>query len=400
MKFPTLSPDQFKTIDLKAFGLGLGVVGLIYLLIFVYIFAFSQSTVEGLEKQLSSTFAKVEVSDKPPVTASDNSKSHDGAHHEEAEAQSTAPKELPDNLVEGLLEHTPIGALPIVRTTDGLTSFRAYQQPFDFDQISKPMVIFVVKDFGLSSENSQMALEILPPQVGFVLSPYSTMPDEWIKLAREAKHEIWMNAPIENNTSTTNDSGAATILTNSSYVQKLKALQWNMSQGSGYIGVASYTDNLLLESKEQYSKLADEIYGRGLGFFELNPNANSYIESKALSKNAPYIKADMEVIQMLGDNSFEILEKKLTKKNVIVAVVPNYPKPLKNLAAWILKVGQVDYTLAPASALYDLALHNSTKQPSPKDMSAPLTQDMLQDNNQALHADDMVLPDESKAQHH
>lgn len=380
MKLPSLSSDHFKTIDLKSFGVGLAAVCGLYVLIFVYVFISANNTLSELEGRLSSFSALIAIENKNTDSPSD-------AHKNE------------NILIGGLLEKADEGNLPIVRKKDGLTSFRAYQLPFDFKKVNeRPVVVFVVKDFGLSAETSQSALDLLPPEVGFILSPYSTLPEEWIRLARESHHEIWLNTPIENKELVQNDTGSATIMIKSSYVQKLSALHWTLARGSGFIGVSAHSDDMILESKEQYSNLVDEIYNRGLGYLELNPNANSFIQSKALTNDAPYVKADMEVLRMTGENSFEQLEDKLNENGVIVAVIPNFPNQIKNLATWILKNGQSNYTLAPASAMYDIALHQSSAQKAATVPNNSVQEGMNAATNN-LKQDDMVSPPENQVQH-
>lgn len=345
MKLPSFPTETIKAIDLKSFGLGLAAVAVLYLMILSLIFVSGKNTVESLEKQMASISVPVTITSEIPENET---------HSPPVPLKNKAAQQA--GMMDGLSEETDAGALPIVRADDGLTSFRAYQSKFDFAAAGqKPVAIFILKDYGLSAENSRTALEILPPEVAFILSPYSTMPEEWIKLAREAGHEVWIHTPIENQSLAHNDSGPATMMVRSSYPQKLSALHWAMSRGLGYVGVAAHTDVAILENKSDFSKVSDEIYERGLGFLELNPYANSFIESKALARDAPYVKADMEILRMIGADSFETFERLLKSNNKAVGVIPSSPNQIKNLAAWILKVGQADYAIAPASALYDLA---------------------------------------------
>lgn len=350
MKLPSFPSETIKAIDLKSFGIGLAAVAVLYLMILSLIFISGKSTVEALEKQMASISAPVTITSEM-TEDNHHADSHGETHHKTTEQT---------DIIDGLWEETDAGTLPIVRANDGLTSFRAYQSKFDFAAAEqKPVAVFILKDFGLSAENSRTALEILPPEVAFILSPYSTMPEEWIKLAIEAGHEVWMHTPIENQSLAHNDSGPATMLVRASYPQKLSALHWAMSRGLGYVGVAAHSDAAILENKSDFSKISDEIYERGLGYLELNPYANSFIESKALASDAPYLKADMEILRMIGTNSFEEFESILKSNNLGIAVIPSTPNQIKNLAAWILKVGQADYAIAPPSALYDLRLNRT-----------------------------------------
>lgn len=377
-KLPSL--EKLKTVDLKSFGYGLAGVCALYGLILLYVLLSSQSTIKTLENRLASQTALITTA-KPHIPSAG-----------EAQTQ-TIKNHLSDVMIEGLTEDSPSGPLPIVRTKDGLTSFRTYQMPFDLQKAgNKPLISFVVNDFGLSKETSMQALETLPPEVGFILSPYSTMPEEWIKLAREKGHEIWISTPIENQslTNQNKDTGPATILNAASYTKNLSALHWVLSRGLGYIGVAAYTDKSVLDNEDLYKRYADEVYGRGLGYLELNPDADPFIGNQALSRNAPYIKSSLQVIHMTGDQSFAELESLAKKEQYAVAVIPNYPTTIKSLAAWIMKIGKIDYTIAPASAIYDVVAHNSP----------PANDDDMETlgDAHALQKEDLQAPDHNAVQ--
>ena len=262
------------------------------------------------------------------------------------------------NLVTGLSQREDIGNIPVIRRSDQLTSFRAYQSPFEFNNLkNKDLLAFMVTDFGLSEETSNIALDILPPQVSFLLSPYSELPMEWIKRARAKGHEVWIDLPIQNKKSI--DQGLNTIFHHQSLSKKVKAMHKTLARALGYVGVGIFLDKSSLPVDNQYKQLSDELYSRGLGIFEKNPNAPPYIEAIATAKGAPFVKADLEVLQMQGKNSFQEIEGIVQERGYAVAVIPSYPKAIKNLAVWIEKAGKVDYAIAPISAIYDLPLERS-----------------------------------------
>ncbi len=335
-----------KEIDLKSLAMGLGIVAVLYMLIFFYVYMSGASVILKLESKLATETVSIDYKKKiSAILVNDVKKRND----------SSSVKSI---LINGLYEDTPMGNLPIIREVDQFTSFRGYQHPFSFGQLTKPVISFMVVDYGLSRERSEAALDLLPPQVSFLLSPYSDLPDEWIKMAQDKGHEVWINMPIQNKA--TSDAGRNTIFHHASIKKKQKAMYRSLVSTGGYVGVGSYTDETISVVSEDYSNLIDELYARGLGFFEINPNATKTIENKALSMFAPYIKADLEIFKIKGEyNSFETLEAIAHKKGNAIAVIPSYPNTIKNLAVWILKVAQSDYIIAPVSAIYDLPLHKA-----------------------------------------
>ncbi len=342
-------------LDIKALIIGIITVIAIYLLIFIYVSISAPSTIKELESKLTTETYPIDY-----VEHGKNNTDVENNNHANINAGSSSPITAP-KIIEGLFEETPYGKIPIIRKSDNLTSFRAYQRPFTFpENNSKPIISFALLDYGLSKEQSKNALDLLPPEVSFILSPYSDLPNEWIKMAQDKGHEIWLNIPIQNDKFS--DSGKRTIYHHSTLVKKLKSLRQTLASAQGYVGVSSYSDNGIKTAKEDYSNIAKEIYSRGLGYFETNPDATNIIKNKAFALSAPYINADLQIINIRGKNSFITLETAAKEKGHVVALIPNYPKTVKNLAVWIMKVAQADYVIAPVSAIYDLPLHQKNQQ--------------------------------------
>lgn len=326
-------------IDVKSLTIGLALVFGLYVLLFSYVLFKAEDTIKVIESKLAYETIPVQVI---------------GARNRPTHQKS-------EIAIDGLYQNTASGLLPIIRRSDNLTSFRSYQRPFSFKELNqdKPVISFIITDFGLSKEQSMATLNILPPEISLMLSPYADLPEEWVRMAKAQGHEVWLNLPIQNEDAT--DLGGNTIYHYAPYSDKLKAFFKTLSTTQGYLGLGSFTDTTLTYSAEDYSKLAEEIYTRGLGFFEMNPNASPVIEGKSITYGAPYIKADMTLLRIKGDHSFDTLEHIAQKQKHAVIVVPNAPNIIKNLAVWLVKVAQADYTIAPISMMFDLSLYNATQ---------------------------------------
>ena len=370
--------ERFQDVDKKALTASLSIVALLYALIFLYVYMVSGSTIKDIESKLG--FENVNII---------------YVEHLEAQQQQEAEALTAELVIEGLYKQENEGLLPVIRSTDNLTSFRAYQRPFSFKGVTKPVVTFVITDYGLSQKDSSYALDILPENVTFLLSSYSVLPSEWIKMAHDRGHEVWIDTPIQNKIVT--DSGRNTIFHHTPLMEKQATLRKVMSRTQGYVGIGAYTDKGTKASKNHYSALAHELYKRGLGIFEMNPDAPDFIQNVALTKAAPYIKADLKVFKMRGkENSFETLEEVLKNQGHAIVVVPSYPNAIKHLAAWILKVAQADYTVVPLSAIYDLPLHKAQirkENAAAAQTQTSVTTEPTQDST--LHENDHVEPQES-----
>lgn len=339
-----------KSCDLKSFGIGLLAVVIFYALAYLYVQVSATQTIQSLESQLSSQIAVIQKIEKTESAQHGDTLSSSTHHKKQAPA------------IEGLTEHATDGVLPVIRD-DGMSSFVAYQNGFAFkDKITKPVIAFIIEDYGLSKENSEIALELLHKNISFLLSPFSSLPEEWNALAREKGHEVWMQAFFENSSIPLSDSGSATMMTRESYPQTQGKFHWTLSRADGYVGVAAASDEVFLQSKDQFKQIIEEGYARGLGYLELNPDAPPFVSMLALQNSAPYIKVDLRIIRATGKDSFEELEKIANDKGYAVALVPSYTENLKRLAVWTMKVAQSDYILVPVSAMYDLPLYMEENQ--------------------------------------
>ena len=336
-------PYSFLNVfDPLALIIGFSLFGGIYMCIPLYASMNAQSTLDLLQGQLSHETVVVGGLMPAPSGVIDD--------------QIFNPEKT-DLMIKGLTEKTEYGLLPIIRRSDNLTSFRAYQTPFSFENLpQKPVISFLVTDFGLSVEQSKNAIDMLPAEVSFMLSPYASMANEWIGAAHSEGHEIWLNLPIQNDHM--DGLGQNALFHHSSISEKQEKFRRNLSRAYGYVGITSYTDETLDMAKEDYRSIIEEIYQRGLGYVELNPDSGDFIEGKALAISAPFIRTNMTLwAKATGSNSFEELEKRAQENGLAIAIVPAYPKTIKDLAVWIEKVGRIDYAIIPISAIYDLPLH-------------------------------------------
>ncbi len=329
--------NGLKNIDIRALLMGLGLLFAFYACLLTFILLQSKTTVQQLEAKLTSETVTITERQAAPT---------------ERDLR-TAAYVKNDFLIDGLHVEEDEGTLPVIRKSDYLTSFRAYQTPFKYPQtLTKPVISFALMNYGLSKENSKLALDLLPEEISFILSPYANLPDEWLTLAHNEGHEIWLNVPLQNDQQSI--AGVHTIFHHNPLPEKQSKLRAVLAMTRGYVGVTSITDDTLETAKDDYSQIIDEIYGRGLAFLDLGQKKSNIISSKAFAKGAPYILANTTIHRMTGSNSFESLEKLAQENGHAIAIIPPYPEAIKNLATWILKVGKVDYVIAPVSAIYDL----------------------------------------------
>lgn len=360
ISLPPIIQEKWEILDKRFLLLSSLCITGIYLSLFIYTSLNAQSSIKELESKMAMVSVEiVEKEIKPPILASDSTPASASKRHlgQPAPQPDIAEHEMSKaNLLEGLsLYDQDVGRLPIIRVNDHLTSFRAYQKQVSLRDIGeKPAISFMLKDYGLSDKNSNIALDILPPNVSFLLSPYALLPQEWINRARAAGHEVWLELHVQHGEH--NDGGLNMIYHHDSLHEKGNIMRLSLAQALGYVGVAFFMDKEARNIQEHYKKLIEELYGRGLGIFEMNPLAPSFIEAMSITKAAPYIKASGEITPLFKKDIFAPIENIAQKRGEAIMLVPPYPDFMKDLTLWIEKIGRIDYAFLPVSAIYDVPL--------------------------------------------
>lgn len=331
---------------LRSFLIGLGVVALIYILLFAYIGINGKKTIESLEQKLASDTVLIkrlgEEFDPAPALVSSPiaNTTQEGQTPADENALAVAP-------ISGLYKSSEAGLLPKI-SESGLTPYNGYKKPFSLP--GKPLIAIAVLDYGLSSTNSASLLKDLPPEVTLLLSPYASLPNEWQKRARANGHEIWMQAPVDNQNFPTSDPGAQALLSQSGPKHNKDALNWILSRATGYAGVALYTDTNFKNNPQVLNATMTEIHKRGLGYFETNISAPDVASRFAASKDMPHLNNSIYI----RNTSLKALEKIAKDVGFVVAIADPYPSSIKGLRIWAETLTTKGYALAPLSAITTL----------------------------------------------
>ena len=335
-------------VDKKSLVAGLGLVAFFYLSLYFYALANAAGTYEKMESVLASH--KVLLYTPEEDTASASQSPGDPSHAEEPDPETALVK----SPVTGLFEETDYGKLPLFRKHDGMTSFAAYKRPAPPLNAQKPAIALLIADFGLSPKNAKAALESIPPEISLLLSPYAQSPETWRELSRKKGNETWLNIPIENKDIAHADPGPAALLIRDDVDSNRNRLYWSMARTTGYIGLASFLDESFLMAQKNFRAVFQSGLERGLAYLELNPAADSYLQSVTLKTGTPELRADLWIDGPQGTNSIESLENIARQKGYALGVMPGYPQHIKMLERWLKSKSREGFVLVPVSSLAEI----------------------------------------------
>jgi polysaccharide deacetylase 2 family uncharacterized protein YibQ len=355
-------------ISLKAFLQGLVAVAVLYAVLFALIAFKGPAALKEIEERMALETVVIER----PVTALHGAQKEtlDESPGTVEEVRvwppldaNTPPEELIPAPIEGLLE----SGLPCIAPS-GLTPFAGYKKPFSIPD--QPVIAVVIADYGLSDEVSNAILELMPDRVSLVVNPYAAKAGEWQKRARERGHETWMHLPMETEDYPRSDPGPEGLLSSESLQYNQERLGWTLARAQGYAGIAAYSDRAFEDAHSILKKLLEDVFGRGLAWFELNPAASPDIETIATAGSNPYVRNGFFVDSV----SLKKLETEAQEKGFAIALVKPVPAQLKSLRIWLDTLSSKGIALAPVSALVGAESKESYRHPmeeAPEEPESP-----------------------------
>lgn len=258
---------------------------------------------------------------------------------------------IPDPaLIENI---APYGDLPKIDKANMRRPFDAYRMPFDPQNLSKPLVSFVMMDVGLSSKLSSEIIGSLQPETTVMLSSSGHELSEWGKKARAKKAEVWLELAAEPDDYPKSDAGMNALLTSASIEQNQTSILYQLGKATGYVGLISPYDSPYFQTGADADFLAGSIFERGLGLVIHTSEDIPALKSESVTQNIPFYTDDILTLSPEYDDAKarKIVTDRLSQKGYAVVFVPPSAtsiKLYKNLSSALIDQG---VALAPLSAI-------------------------------------------------
>jgi len=351
---PALAGINFSS---RAFGQGLAAGAALFFLLGVWAMLNADKTEKTLLERLASETVPVEW--HAAATAAEAAGPHRAIPPGEYEAPPAQVPMLESGLaqapVDGLLEVTPLGNAPVVRTSDGLTPFKAYRRPFDLYASDQPLISIAIADLGLSDVSTEAAVRGMAPEISFIMSPYAESPDFWIQESRARGHEVWLTLPVESKSYPENDPGPHTMLIGAPERENLMKLDWLLTRGTGYIGFVTSYEPEFMNSVNDMRPVIGHIFGRGLAFVDGSAQPGGTPQTMASGMKSPYSVVDVwldatDPSQQAIEAALAQLETTAREKGVAVGVIHPLPVSFQQVQRWVDSLPDKGLRLAPLSA--------------------------------------------------
>ena len=350
-------------ISYRALGVGLIASILIYVGFVAFVLLKGPQALEDVEMSMASQVLPLEFPEtigeakSLPVAQTDHLEEdlqQSNSVIETSDTPALSKQALPPAPYEGLTEHTDFGPLPVIGPNK-LAPFDAYKKPYVLNR-DKPAIALMVRGYGMSDALSRQALTVLPSNISLLISPYSDVADDLRREARQNGHEVWLELPLENERFPANDPGPHAILSHLSLKYNLDNYKWVLGRTTGYAGLAGYSDGVLSRTRSVFENVMQDAYGRGLGYYEINPRGGDLAEASALSYNAPYasniLPATAAERQAL-EKDFQDLKQQARSNGYASGVLNLTPYLLDNIQEIVRIAESEGFYIVPVSAIAD-----------------------------------------------
>lgn len=377
MAVARLHPEHF---SIPAFLKGLGFVLVFYALCAGWVFMNAAETRNKILSALASQTVWIARDDPAPVahTASNERNDENDINApapeineavEVTEALEAPPPFFPEDiplLESGLIaapikdryEPNPTNLLPEEAIIHDMTLFDAFRRPPPTSySTSHPAIAIALTGAGLSENLTEKALALLPDEISFVLSPYSSDLDEIRRMIREAGHEVWLHIPTQKAQYPYNDPGPNAILSSVSFSKNNSSLLWAVSQTSGYAGIAVDTDeNVFRNYSEPLLELLSGTLQMGMGYLELNADTpHKGLQAMVKDGRYPYAKSFVQWPDSKNNTALttflEGSELLISASGQITINIALTPAVLEDLALWTERLENNNIQIVPVSAL-------------------------------------------------
>lgn len=253
-----------------------------------------------------------------------------------------------------LVEPSRFGPLPKIGA-DGARPSRVYARPPIASALGRnaPRIAILVDGVGLDAEGTRAAISDLPPAVSLGVAPYGAEVARDATRARDAGHEIWLQAPMEAVGGVA--PGPHTLATGLSDAENRSSLEWQMGRFPGFVGVTNYLGGKLTADPHAFTPVLTEIGARGLEYFDDGSSPLSRAAEIASTLDLDMGRADVMIDAAPTADAIaaalERLEDIARHQGAAIGVASGLPIGVERVARWAVGLEGRGIALVPLSAL-------------------------------------------------
>lgn len=216
-----------------------------------------------------------------------------------------------------------------------------------------PRIALLVSGLGIGQAATASAIAKLPAAVSLAFAPYGADLDRSVARAREAGHEVLLQAPMEPFDYPDSDPGPQTLLTTARPPENIDRLAWAMSRFSGYVGIVNLMGAKFMSDPAAFEPVMREIAARGLGFLDDGASPRAIALAAAAKYKTPAARAEIVVDAVPRaeaiDRELARLEAQAKAKGFVLASASGLPLTIERIARWSRDLEARGVRLVPVS---------------------------------------------------
>ena len=229
---------------------------------------------------------------------------------------------------------------------------------------SRPKIIIVLDDMGIDPNAVHKAVN-LPGPITLSFLPYARNVDELATMAENAGVELMLHLPMEPEGAA--DPGPYALKTGMTGGEFLKALDWNLEQFDGFVGVNNHMGSQLTADEAAMKTILAYLNERGLFFMDSVTTGGTIVRRAGARVGADVFARDVFIDAEPGNRAMikaqlALVEEIARKTGYAVAIGHPRPETFEILGPWLTTAPARGFELAPASAL--MAIEKTAETPT------------------------------------
>lgn len=253
-----------------------------------------------------------------------------------------------------LVESSQFGLLPRV-SPDGRRPRDVYARRSATVPSGVPRIVIVVGGLGLSQTATQIAVETLPEEITLAFAPYGSSLQRWVSKAREGRHEVLLQVPMEPN-GPQGSPGEHTLLASGGSANR-ENLHWVLSRIAGYAGVMNHLGARFTAEETAMLPFIGEVGERGLFFLDDGSSPRSAAATVGETLKVPVLTGDRILDQNRDQAAIQRqlaeLEVVARTRGLAIGIASAFPDSVETIARWARDAESRGIVVVPASAAID-----------------------------------------------
>jgi polysaccharide deacetylase 2 family uncharacterized protein YibQ len=219
----------------------------------------------------------------------------------------------------------------------------------------KGRIALIIRGLGVSADLTQQSIRGMPQQVAMAFVPYGDDLKNWTQRARQDRHEILLQIPLEPKGYPENNPGPHTLLSSLSIDENLQHLDWLLDRFEGITGVTNYKGEKFASSPGAFAPVLMELKARDLLYIDDSKAANATTRQLAQQVSLAYSVADVVIDSKREPAAIKEklaeLEAQAREDGSAIAIGHAHAATLGALQSWLGSLNDKRLALVPITDL-------------------------------------------------